>query len=158
MALPPGSKLGSFYFQSYKQGAPDVEVWRIPAKGGPEERLTHDGGSLTHESADGKTLFYMRAFSNAPLFALPLGGGPERKLLECVPSGGVGPRGVYHFACEAGPSGRPVYSRDPATGRDRLLGNLEGASGLTVSPDGKTILYTKAVGVGADLMLIENFR
>ena len=67
--------------------------------------------------------------------------------------------GVYHFACEAGPSGRPLYLLDPATGRDRLLGNLEtGGGGLTVSPDGKTILYAKAVGEGSDLMLIENFR
>ncbi len=27
-----------------------------------------------------------------------------------------------------------------------------------VSPDGRTILYTKAVREGSDLMLIENFR
>ena len=30
--------------------------------------------------------------------------------------------------------------------------------GLTVSPDGKTILYTRGVGEGSDLMMIENFR
>jgi hypothetical protein len=29
---------------------------------------------------------------------------------------------------------------------------------LAVSPDGRTILYTKQVGSGTDLMLIENFR
>lgn len=53
----------------------------------------------------------------------------------------------------------PVYLRDLATGRDRLLGTLENwRSGFTVSPDGKTILYTKVVGEGSDLMLIENFR
>jgi hypothetical protein len=48
---------------------------------------------------------------------------------------------------------------DPATGRDRLLGSLDWPGmGLTVSPDGKTILYTKVVGEGSDLVLIENFR
>jgi hypothetical protein len=30
--------------------------------------------------------------------------------------------------------------------------------GLSVSPDGTTILYNKVVNDGADLMLIENFR
>jgi hypothetical protein len=69
--------------------------------------------------------------------------------------------GVYHFGCTADPSAEPLYLLDPATGRDRLLGKLERAlSGneLTVSPVGKTILYTKSMDAAADLMMIENFR
>jgi len=157
--VPSWSRDGRWiYFYSDRAGA-QRDVWRIPATGGSEERLTHGGGSLAYESADGKTLFYTRRGSNAPLLALPLGGGSERKLLECVANFTVGPGGVYHFACEAGLSGRPLYLLDPATGRDRLLGNLErGSPGLTVSPDGKTILYNRQTGHGADLMLIENFR
>ena len=49
-------------------------------------------------------------------------------------------------------------SLDPSTGQSRLLGTLEEGVGLTVSPDGKTILYDEAVGEGSDLMMIENFR
>jgi Tol biopolymer transport system component len=84
------------YFQSDQPGDATTEVWRIPATGGSEERLTHGGGSLAYESADGKTLFFMRAFANAPLFALPVAGGPERQLLECVRAIGfaVGPKGI----------------------------------------------------------------
>jgi Tol biopolymer transport system component len=53
----------------------------------------------------------------------------------------------------------PLYLLDPATGRDRLLGKVEWPlGGLTVSPDGKTILYTKLGGEGSDLMMIEDFR
>ena len=136
--------------------------------GGPEERVSRGGGLSSYESADGKTLFFLREAGEsqlALLMALPLAGGPERKVVDCVEGGNgftVGPAGVYHLGCtanwRAGPV--PLYLLDPATGRDRLLGKLEAANGaMTVSPDGKTILYTKHfLSEGNDLMMIENFR
>jgi serine/threonine protein kinase len=147
------------YFQSDRVGA--VEVWRIPAKGGSEERVTHGGGSLAQESADGKTLFFLRALNNAPLFALPLAGGPERKVLECVPERAfaVTPRGIYHLGCTADRHTVPLFLLDRATGQDRLLGKLERPGlGFTVSADGKTLLYTKQEEQATELMMIENFR
>ena len=30
--------------------------------------------------------------------------------------------------------------------------------GLAVSPDGKTVLFARTVAIGADLMLVENFK
>jgi len=149
------------YFVSDRAGAP--EVWRIPATGGSEERMTQGGGSRAYESADGKTLFFKGVAMDAygPLLALPLDGEPERKVLECVPTVAfaVGPGGIYHFGCTADLHAVPLYLLDPATGQDRLLGKLEQAIlGLTVSPDGKTILYTKLENQGSDLMMIENFR
>ena len=47
------------------------------------------------------------------------------------------------------------------TGTDLRLGTLEGLyppTGLAVSPDGKTILYSRITNQNTDLMLIENFR
>jgi hypothetical protein len=74
---------------------------------------------------------------------------------------GAGPQGVYYVACD--PSANPpLHVLDLETGRDRLLGTLEGLQdrplGLAVSPDGKTIVYPRAMHTDADLMLIENFR
>jgi Tol biopolymer transport system component len=158
--IPRWSRDGRWiYFQSDRAGA--VEIWRIPATGGSEERVTHGGGSVADESADGKTLFFTRTlFGNVPLFALPLAGGPERKVFECVPHRGfsVGPDGIYHLGCTAEQRAVPLYLLDPATREDRPLGKLEQACCLTVSPDGKTILYTKDENQGSDLMMIENFR
>ena len=160
--LPSWSRDGRFIYYASDRAGGRAEVWRIPAAGGSEERVTHGGGSLAYESADGKTLFFMReSFARTSLLALRLAGGPERKVLECVPPLGfaVGPGGVYHFACEASPAGTPLYVLDPATGRDRLLATVEKTDGgLAVSPDGKTFFYPKGGGEGSDLMMIENFR
>ncbi len=76
----------------------------------------------------------------------------------------LGQAGIYHEGCRGDPRAVPLLLRDTATGRDRLLGTLErpGAGefgrGLTVSAEGNVILYSKMIGEGSDLVLIENFR
>ena len=164
--LPSWSRDGRFvYFASRLKGGPQ-DVWRVPAAGGAEERITHNGGMLAHESIDGRTLYFLRQPEGglfrpggAPLLSLPLGGGTERQIVACASGFDVGPGGVYYAECSS--EGKPEPSLvlwNPATGRDRPLGKVGAASGLAVSPDGRTILYTKQVGSGADLMMIENFR
>jgi eukaryotic-like serine/threonine-protein kinase len=156
--VPNWSRDGrSVYFASRPEGGPP-DVWRIPAAGGMEERMTHGGGGVSYESIDGQTLFFKRHFLDSPVLALPLGGGPERQLVECVSDFVVGSGGIYYSGCQGVPE-TPFFLRDPATGRERLLGKPGSpAGGLTVSPDGKTILFTRSVGEGTDLMMIENFR
>ncbi len=159
---PTWSQDGRFvYFSSDRSGT--QTVWRVPVAGGREEEVARTGGGRSQEAPDGKTLFFQRASraQSSPLLAVSLAGGPERTVVDCVARQGfaVGVAGVYHVGCDGDARGLPLSLLDPATGRDRLLGTLEGfVEGLTVSPDGKTILYAKYAGEGSDLMMIENFR
>jgi Tol biopolymer transport system component len=154
--FPDWSRDGRFiYFTKGSSG-----IWRLPVAGGVEEQITQDG-LTSSESIDGKTLFFVRDIGEAaPLWAQPLDGGPQRQIAACMGTGfAVGPGGVYAMDCRhRGPAS--LFLRDPTTGQGRLLGKLERDSqgGLTVSPDGKTFLYTRVVSEGSNLMMIENFR
>jgi len=158
---PAWSHDGRYIYFSY---GPDggKTIWRAPATGGSAEQVTRTGGGRPELSPDGKTLYFERSFgSQQVLLAVSLAGGPERTVIDCVPRWGfsVTAAGVYHVPC-GGSSPVPLLLRDPSTGKDRLLGTMEGplGPGLTASADGKTVLFTAWVGQGSDVMLIENFR
>jgi Tol biopolymer transport system component len=165
--LPSWSQDGRWvYFSAVRNGKWGIS--RVPAEGGAEERIVQaDTSSVYHvgqESRDGKTLFFTQGrnrFAESPLFAHPLAGGPAKKLLDCV----SGPKGfaiaggdVYYTACGAGPD-KQLRRLHLATGNDAVVGVLKMYRGeVTVSPDGKIILYTSETQSGSDLMLWEGFR
>jgi Tol biopolymer transport system component len=140
------------------------QIWRVNVRDGTERQLTHAGaGPYSIESADGLSLLYQPQHGDSPLLSLPLGGGKATQLIECVQGTkfAANLRGIYYVACDEGSDPRLRFM-DRQTGRDRVLGKLEklalGMPGLTVSPDGSTILYSRLSHISADLMLIENFR
>jgi eukaryotic-like serine/threonine-protein kinase len=159
--LPSWSPDGRYvYFASNRAGT--EAIWRVPSMGGSEERVTSAGCGRSQEAADGKTLFVQRrSRGRSPLLAVSLSGGAERSIIDCVPRFGfaVATAGIFHLGCGGDETSVALSLLDPATGRDRLIGKLDRpAEGLTVSADGKTVLYTKVAGEGSDLVLIENFR
>jgi Tol biopolymer transport system component/predicted Ser/Thr protein kinase len=165
-AVPSWSRDGRFiYFASNRTGR--FEVWRVAVEGGTEEQLTTEGGACPAESPDGRTLYYQAAERGA-LLARPTSGGRPRTVLPCVPTGqswAVGPRGIVHVECgPPGAGGNAVREQtlrylDLATGKDEPLATVEGdwIGGVSVSPDGKTILYGRSVSTSS-LMMIDNFR
>jgi Tol biopolymer transport system component len=166
--VPSWSRDGRFiYFASNRTGR--FEAWRVAVEGGTEEQLTSEGGAGPVESPDGRTLYYQSAERGA-LLARPTSGGRPRTVLPCVPtleSWAVGPRGIVHVECgPSGAGGQAVRVReqtlrylDLATGKDEPLATVGGywIGGVSVSPDGKTILYGRAVA-SSNLMMIDNFR
>ena len=116
-------------------------------------------------------MFYKRRHSDSPLYFQPLSGGAPRAAIPFVKYSwfSVVQHGVYYVPCQ--PHGSvnadmSVRVLNPVTGEDRQVAMLQipfPTPGQTVgyfavSPDGQTILYSRLVSNGADLMLIENFR
>jgi Tol biopolymer transport system component len=139
-------------------------IWRVAAAGGTAEQLTHDGsGPFACETADGSSLLFQTRVAESPLMAMPPGGGAPRQLVACVniSAFGVGSHGIYYVPCDSS-SNPPVHVLDLKTGRDRVFGTLDHPTnwpmGLSVSPDGRTIVYPRQTSRNSDLMVIENFR
>jgi hypothetical protein len=145
------------YFSSERGGT--REVWRIPAEGGAEERVTrHGAGAHPLESIDGRSLHFVR---EGKLYEHTLATGVERQLPTTCIHGDifdVAADGIYYPECDEDMKPR-LHHLDPKTGRDRVLGVADGlAFTMVVSRDGQTILFTKIVGFGNDLMMLDNFR
>jgi len=115
----------------------------------------------------GQSVVYQPKDADSPLLVKPLSGGSPRQLVACVQKTafGVGLQGVYYVPCDP-TADPPLHVIDPDTGRGRRLGTLEqfersneaAALGLSISPDGMSVLYIRHMSDSADLMLIENFR
>lgn len=149
------------YFNSDRSGR--REIWRMPFHGGAAEQITGHGGNVALESTDGKTLYYIKAFGDGPLFAQPIGGGEEKQIVEKVAERGfaVFEDGIYYLSAGSTVAGRyEIRFHEFATGRSRLVSPIAGqlSFGFSVSPDRKTFLFTLVPSSGSDLMLIENFR
>jgi hypothetical protein len=90
---------------------------------------------------------------------MPVEGGEETKVLDSVHPLGLwvlGKGGIYFISatddlcfCEFN-TGKTLKILHIARGLGR--------GGITVSPNGRTILYTQMAEAGSDLMLVENFR
>jgi Tol biopolymer transport system component/DNA-binding winged helix-turn-helix (wHTH) protein len=160
---PTWSRDGRYIYFSADPGS-GRDIWRVSASGGIPERVTHGAsGYFACESADGKGLLFQARDDDSPLMMLVLANGDARQLLACVRNSafGVGPEGVYYVPCDP-TSDATVHVVDLKTRGTRRLGTLDGLMerplGLTVSPDGNTIVYPRKGQSTADLMLIENFR
>ena len=116
-----------------------------------------------YEVTSGRFLVYQNGDGKKPLLLLLLGGGIARQIVACVERAGFAARrdAVYYVGCEDSPS-PSIHRVDPLTGRDTRLGTLaDYYDGLPicVAPDGASIPYPRtSLPVGAELMLIENFR
>jgi Tol biopolymer transport system component len=130
----------------------ETQIWRIPAQGGQASQVTKNGGAIAFDSVDGRFLFYSKF--NAPgLWMLPLDGGPESQILPSlygIDNFAVSKAGIY-FARRTAANDGSINFISFSTRDIRELARIHSplGSGLTVSPDGRSLLFEQADQIGS---------
>jgi Tol biopolymer transport system component len=160
------------YFSSARTGSEDSQIWKVPARGGEEVRLTtRRGGVSPFESADRKWVYYY-SYADSPvrspaIWKVAVGGGKEELVLEMPKGGGnyhdwaLAEHGLYFYDPHAAP-GPAIRFFDFASQQTTPIAQLDNPApdqirGCAVSPGGQWFLYTKMSWL-RDIMLVENFR
>jgi len=150
------------YYSSRRTGS--AEIWRMPAEGGEATQLTHKGGIIPIESADGSLIYYAKWTEEADVWKMPASGGDETRVLGPTHAFAVVAEGIYFIEIGArvyvGSSGNSLKFYRFATGSTEKVADikLNPMPQLSISPDRRYALMTLIDPWVCDLKLIENFR
>jgi Tol biopolymer transport system component len=149
------------YFASRRTGR--LEVWRMRAEGGEAVQVTHKGGWAPKESPDGKVVYYQLTDSQ-DVWKVAIGGGEETRVLGPVAEFAVTAEGIYFIEIGTrmwvGTAGNSLKFFSFAKGTTEKVADvkLNPLNALSVSPDGRYVLFSQIDPFVSDLMLVENFR
>ena len=153
------------YFSSNRTG--DRQIWKVVFEGGRAAQVTRQGGFEAVESSDGKFIYYTKDREIPGIWRMPAEGGEEALLPELLGVRnyrywGLADSGIY-FVPETKQPRSPINFFSFATGKVTQVAMIDkpllyGPSGLAVSPDGRSILYTQVDRTASGIMLVKNFR
>ena len=159
------------FFSSDRSGS--LEIWKVPAEGGPAEQVTRQGGGEPKPGPDGQTLFYLDRPPPGPggvsgsstLKSVPIGGGPEVAVLDGVRFGlwSVTDRGIAFVTIE--PEADAIDFYDFGDRKVRRLGRLPfrvsrylGLGMLHVDRAGRWALVSVTDQWESDIKVADGFR
>lgn len=161
---PSWSRDGKWIYFASKRGAEPFQIWKTPLQAGTPVRLTTHGGISPVESFDARYLYYSKYEQNGVWRAPLQGGGEEREVLsdmdpESWPNWALSAEGIYFLRFEKFPHPDLAFF-DFADGRTYVVWSLEKKPGwgLSLSADGKSIVYVQDQFIESNLMLVRNFR
>jgi Tol biopolymer transport system component/DNA-binding winged helix-turn-helix (wHTH) protein len=151
------------YFSSSEAGR--MGIYRCPASGGDAIALSTDtDGKSPQESFDGKTVYFASHERPSTLKKVILPGQPNTESeVDGLPRlthsslWTLSPGGNYFVPADAPKS---VRYFDFATRQIRTVFEVDKdfGSGLSISPDGRWILYSQRGDESSDIMLVEHFH
>ncbi len=144
------------YFRSFETGK--TGVYRCPALSGDAIALVKDVDAFVpQESYDGKTVFY--SSHGLKRLALPpqLGTDSEVEGLPRLMLWTLSPGGIY-FVPASSPKSIRYFDFASKQIRSILEVDRDFGRGLSVSPDGRWLLYSQIGDVNADIMLVDHFH
>jgi Tol biopolymer transport system component/DNA-binding winged helix-turn-helix (wHTH) protein len=151
------------YFASIRSG--EWQIWKMPSEGGDRIQVTKGGGHTAFESADGKFIYYAKT-PDRDIWRLQLADGQENQLypeihVEHWNGWALADNGIFFLSEEASP--HPVVRFfDFSATRIKYVVTLERAvpwrSWISVSTDGRFILYPQLDQEESNIMLLENFQ
>jgi Tol biopolymer transport system component/DNA-binding winged helix-turn-helix (wHTH) protein len=164
--VPSWSRDGRWiYFTSNRSGR--LQIWRMPAGEGEAAQMTRQGGFEPMESPDGRWLYFTQDRGSSSIWRMPTAGGAETPLFDFHQKNysrgwTVTSEGVY-FAVASSNRQSTIKFFSLSTGAEKTVAEIDrvlpsSVSGLTVSPDGRSLLLPLFARRGSDLMMIENFR
>jgi hypothetical protein len=150
------------YFASRRSGR--QEIWRMPAAGGEARQITTSGGEQAVESADGREIYYHHEGIEDEVWKSPADGGAAVRVIgrtHVWPFGlTVTKDGLYYGAPPHSGDQRYIRFLSFSTGKSRPVAvtNRPFYFGMSVSSDGRYLLFDQYDQLGSELMLVENFR
>jgi Tol biopolymer transport system component len=151
------------YFRSDEPGR--MGVYRCPASGGDAIAISKDiNGINPQESFDGKAVYFASHVANSTLKQVALPGQPgTESIVDGLPRLSnyslwtLSPGGIYFVPAEAP---RSVRYLDFVTRQIRSVFEVDKdfARYLSLSPDGRWILYSQIDDANGDIMLVDHFQ
>jgi len=152
------------YFRSTDTGKKGV--YRCPASGGDAIVVSKDiDGIDPRESLDGKTIYFASLSEKSTLMQQAVGAKPGTELavdglprLNNTSLWALAPGGIYFVSAEQ-PT-RSVQYFDFASKQIRRVfeSDYEFGTSLSVSPDGRWLIYAQSGDASSDIMLVDHFH
>lgn len=144
------------YFSSNPSG--EQRIWKMAAEGGEAVPVTSERGGYALESLDGQTLYFS---GRGSLWSIPVEGGNPLLVIEQI--GGdtnmsLSRDGIYFRGGRGAQRSLDFYDFQTKKGNPLLDLPDPTYNGVSVSPDGKTILFVQGTLPESDIVLVDEFR
>jgi len=165
-SVPSWSHDGKWiYFTSHRSGS--FQVWKVPADrtDSAATQLTTGGGFCPLESPDGTAVFFTREPLSDHIWKVSVRGGEEAqtggfRILGPCYNFAVSTQGIYYASSPDSERWFELWLYRFSTGKSEPISRIQKglAEGLSVSPDGRWLLFAAVEGQFGDLYMVEDFR